>query len=293
MAPRSSSSKSVIPAGYTFLNPETMISVKGKELAEELRKKADGRDPDAFDMYVFNDFYGYGVMDLIDETLTTLHTKITKKSYDDAYPLLEAITVFMDYEDIWTQIDDAERVELTNKLYGALAVALLRGLKKAGRLDKESFPSLEYLLKGITSIGDTLDDVGCESSDYTRVSRGIARRLFKDKSKEDFDLEKKQRKEWLKSIKDKEEKGIMKAEMKIVEKQKDQEPWYMEGEVCDEDKRNSSYSLSTVYKEYKAYVPPAPKGVSRLLTPTFGWDIEEWPEKKKKQYSFEGRSTGY
>jgi hypothetical protein len=34
-----------------------MITVKGKELVEELRKKADGRDPDAFDMYLYNGMY--------------------------------------------------------------------------------------------------------------------------------------------------------------------------------------------------------------------------------------------
>lgn len=41
-------------------------------------------------------------------------------------------------------------MELTSKAYGALAIAVLRGLKKDGKLDKASFPSLETLLQGIT-----------------------------------------------------------------------------------------------------------------------------------------------
>jgi hypothetical protein len=31
-----------------------MMTLKGKQLAEDLMKKADGRNPDAFDMYLYN-----------------------------------------------------------------------------------------------------------------------------------------------------------------------------------------------------------------------------------------------
>jgi hypothetical protein len=36
------------------MGPEMMITVKGRDIAEELRVKAEGRDPDAFDMYIYN-----------------------------------------------------------------------------------------------------------------------------------------------------------------------------------------------------------------------------------------------
>ncbi|KAJ3508654.1 hypothetical protein NLJ89_g5637 [Agrocybe chaxingu] len=57
---------SVIPSGYTFLTLDTFISVPGKELAEKFAKDAENRDPDTFDMYIYNDFYPYGILNLID-----------------------------------------------------------------------------------------------------------------------------------------------------------------------------------------------------------------------------------
>ena len=181
------------------------------------------------------------------------------------------------------EIDDGDHVEVTNKVYGALAVAVLRGLKKAGRLDKEAFPSLESLLKNITSVGETLEGVGCDS-DYVPVARGIARRLFKDKSKADLELEQKQREEWFKGIKDKEEKEIMAPAMKSIAKEKEGKQWYMKGEVANEDARNSSLSLGPVYKEYKAFLSEVPK--FPMKGPS--WDIADWTPAEKKAFSFDG-----
>lgn len=279
---------SVIPPGYTFANLDTMITEKGKELADELMKKADGRNPEAFDMYVYNDFYGYGVIDLIDDTLATLNTKNAKKNYDDAYPLLEAVTLFMDEESYaWTGIDDGDHVRITNKAYGALAVAVMRGLKKTGRLSKESFPSLECLLRNIIEIGDMLDGVGCES-EYRLPIRAIARRLFKDKTKEDFALEQKQREEWVKGIKDKEVKKKLTSALKdlVKEMKEETEPWYMKGPILDEDRRNSEYSLNPVYKEYKAFLGPRNKMYIVPRDMAVGWDIGEWSDKARAQYSY-------
>ncbi len=44
----------VIPEGYTFLNAKTLITVKGKKIADELLEASEKRDPDAFDMYIYN-----------------------------------------------------------------------------------------------------------------------------------------------------------------------------------------------------------------------------------------------
>lgn len=183
-------------------------------------------------------------------------------------------------------VDDGEHVEISNKAYGALAVAVMRGLKKANRLNKESFPSLEYLLRNIVDVGENLDGVGCES-EYTLPIRAIARRLFKDKTKEDYALEQKQREEWAKGIKDKEDKKLMTSAVKDLAKElkKGEEPWYMKGEVRDEDKRNSEYSLNPVYKEYKAFLGPK----KMYIVPrdaAYGYEIGEWGPQARAKYSY-------
>lgn len=107
-----------------------MITTKGRDIAEELRVKAQGRDPDAFNMYIYNgkspaqfrvhwhasrppnalltrllvDFFPYATMDLVEKTLLNLHSKVTKKNWSDAYSILEALTVFIDMFGDWTRM---------------------------------------------------------------------------------------------------------------------------------------------------------------------------------------------
>ena len=46
--------QSLIPAGHTFLTPKTFMSQKGYDTVRELLQKADNRNPDRFDMYIYN-----------------------------------------------------------------------------------------------------------------------------------------------------------------------------------------------------------------------------------------------
>ena len=49
------------------------------------------------------DFYAYGVFDLVDSTLSTLHSKAQKKLLDEAWVVLEALSTFMEIEGSWTR----------------------------------------------------------------------------------------------------------------------------------------------------------------------------------------------
>ena len=49
------------------------------------------------------DFFPYAVLDLVEITLKSLHTKVTKKNWNDAYPILEGLTVFMSLFGDWTR----------------------------------------------------------------------------------------------------------------------------------------------------------------------------------------------
>jgi hypothetical protein len=95
------------------------MSQKGYDTVRELLQKADNRNPDRFDMYIYNgsvlqlspsqndltascvDFFCYALLDLVDKTLSTIHTKVVKRKYDEAMPLLEALTAFNDLESSW------------------------------------------------------------------------------------------------------------------------------------------------------------------------------------------------
>ncbi|RXW21964.1 hypothetical protein EST38_g3917 [Candolleomyces aberdarensis] len=281
-----------------------MITQKGHDIAEELRVKAEGRDPDAFDMYIYNgksahsrvastrlqsrrqltlpvpDFFPYATLDLVEKTLKNLHSKVTKKNWNDAYPILEGLTVFIGLFGDWTQCDDGDLVKLTIKTYGALAVAVLRGLKKDNKLDQASFPSLESLLHAIVDTAEMLDE---DDADYAMVARGIARRLFKDKTEADFALEQKQREEWLATITDEEDRNELTPIIQDMAKENGvAEPWYMKGDVLSEDKRISSLSLTPVWKEYKSHLADVPEGPMKGPS----WDIRNWSDADKRPFQF-------
>lgn len=45
------------------------------------------------------DFHGYAILDLVDGTLSKIHTKLIKKHYEEAFHLLEGLTAFQCLED--------------------------------------------------------------------------------------------------------------------------------------------------------------------------------------------------
>ncbi|KAJ7590663.1 hypothetical protein C8J56DRAFT_933537 [Mycena floridula] len=272
--------KSVIPKGYTFMAPSFMVSEEGKKLFEELSKKADNRLPDAFDMYIYNDFYSYGVLDLIDHTLSTLHHKYTKKEFAEAMPVLEALTLLMTGEDSWTGCDDGDRVAATNVSYGALAVAIFRGLKKQNRLNTEEFPSLEYLLRNIAEFGEQMLELLCCDASYHRVCKAIGWNLFHGKEAANLKRHNARVAEWMKSLSKTERKNMEEEDDDDEEESTDL--WYKDGEHEDENEKHKDLALSRVWKEYRDMAKQHPFPLRGPPT----WDLTEWSKKDKAPFLF-------
>jgi len=185
----------------------------------------------------------------------------------------------------FAECDDGERVQVTNKVYGASAVTVLRGLHKAGRLNPAEFPSLENLLKTIASFGETMESCSC-SSHYAKLARAIARRLFKDKTEADLALEKARLNEWVESFEDKKERDEIKADLKEKEEEDDdgsEKSWFKKGKICDEDEKDPDWVLSRVWKEYKSHLSSVPSGPMRGPG---SWDINKWSAAQKKPFEF-------
>ncbi|KIM46333.1 hypothetical protein M413DRAFT_36146, partial [Hebeloma cylindrosporum] len=269
-----------IPAGHTFLELQ-LVSVEGKAAAEKLLTQAGNRCPDAFDMYIYNDFFAYGVLDLVDKTLSSLQSKIKKKEWEEAYTTLEGFIIFLGFESVWAQCDDGDRVDVTNKTIGASAIAVLRGLDKENKLDAAHFPSLEALLKNLVTLSEEMD-----GSSYGLLCKAIARRIFSDKSEEELNLEISQMEEWVDGLDD-EEKEEASAELKALKKKREApefKPWYNKGKVCDEKTKNPDFTLSRVWKEYKDYISGAP---SLPMRGPAKWDISKWTAAERRPFEFD------
>jgi len=145
------------------------------------------------------------------------------------------------------------------------------------------YPSLETLLRGIVTWGDEMPF----DHSYPAVCRAIAGRLFKVKSATDKALENARTKEWVKGLEDKEEKKELLNQLKEIEKEDAKgKPWFMKGEVEDENLRDADLTLSRVWKDYKDILreyPDYPMRGSRY------WDLTEWNDEEKKPFEFGGR----
>lgn len=277
---------SAIPAGYAFMDYETLtiMSCKGKEIFEDLVKKAAGRNPDAFDMYIYNDFYSYAVLDLVDKTLATAHTKITQKAYQDTYHLLEALTLFNDYDTSWPMSDDGDRTKITNKAHGALVVAMLRGFEAEGKLNTTHLPGLEGYLRTTAEWAEQMSRLSCDSS-YGAYCKAIGKKLFKNKSPEDVAREKSWLEEWITGL-DEEDRAEVRENLKEQAQEKaskTKKAWYAgAGDVDDDD-----HVLSRVWKEYKQYLAGVPK---KPLCGPGTWDISKWTAAQKEEFKFKDGS---
>ena len=59
-----------------------IVTKKGYELMKEWLIQADKRCPDNFDMYIFNDFYGYGICEVIENmVILPIHVLCFKRYY--------------------------------------------------------------------------------------------------------------------------------------------------------------------------------------------------------------------
>ncbi|TRM67005.1 hypothetical protein BD626DRAFT_566052 [Schizophyllum amplum] len=281
-----------LPDGYTFLNPSSMISKTGKELTIQLFDEADKRDPDLHDMYIYNDFFAYAVLDLIDKRLSTLHTQIGKKDWRVCVSQLEALTVFMLRTNAWGMADDGERVRLTGTVYGACLVTVLRGLKKAGELNTDAYPALEYLLKPAAELGDSLRGIDA-GSDFDLVCKGIGQRLFGSQSRTEMRaLHLARRTAWMETL-DGEEKKLMEeafADPDAIDSDEEQEekPWWDGGKEGAEDVDDEDFVLSRVWKEYKGYLADVP---TKPLRGPPKWDLTKWSKQEKAAFSFDAMGS--
>jgi hypothetical protein len=181
--------------------------------------------------------------------------------------------------------DDGQRVEVTNKVYGAMVVTLLRAINKDGRLDTTHFPALEFFLKHVVEWCKEMKGMS-RSPNYDLVCKAIGRRLFKDKSEDYIAMEKARMEEWIKGLNPEEQTEVRQG-IEEIEKEEKKKPWYFGGKSSDEQDKDRDFVLSRVWKEYKEYLATVPRVPMRGPG---SWDISRWTAAQKKPFEFAGMS---
>lgn len=182
-------------------------------------------------------------------------------------------------------VDDGELTEFVDQVYGALLVALMRALKKEGRLNVDNFPALENVLKQASKWGRGMPSPGV----YRIVLQGIGKRLFGNKSEETLALEKARVEEWMKTLPEDQlkqvqgmlDEGDEDEDEDEEEMGEDKKPWWDDGPAL-EDYKDTDLTLSRVWKEYRAHLRQYPSVPMRGPC----WDLNTWSDKDKAPFLF-------
>ncbi|KAG6817839.1 hypothetical protein H0H87_001671 [Tephrocybe sp. NHM501043] len=174
--------------------------------------------------------------------------------------------------DASTQVsDDGRRTMLTDKVYGALVVAMFKGLESQKNSIQPSFRAS----KVTSEWADQMKGLNC-SAQYGPYCKILGMKLFAGKSTED----------WLGA----DEQASIKEDMEEDEDDDEEEPeaWYAKPGVADE----GDLVLSRAWKEYKAYLDTVPR---KPMKGPGSWDISKWTSAQKKPFSFDegGDSDDY
>ncbi|KDQ64402.1 hypothetical protein JAAARDRAFT_683621 [Jaapia argillacea MUCL 33604] len=235
---------------YTYFTREIFISERAKQLLEDLLKKADDRDParliSTFTMSNI-DFFNYALLDLVDKTLSTIHTKIIKKENDEAMYLLEALTVFMNLESSWP----------------------------------------DTILKLAAEWGHAMASMSCDSPYYfvckgigKRLFKGKSDEVkaLEESRLEEWiqSLDAKNQKAVREAIKEDEEEDA-----ELAAEGKPTKTWYS-GKADEED--DDDYRLTRIWKEYKDYLSGVP---TKPLRGPPKWDISKWSQAEKAAFSLD------
>lgn len=282
MEPETTSTKT-IPSGYTFMGHGILVSEKAKEVVLDLLDKAEKRNPDAQGMYVYNDYYSYALHNLAESLMISVRAQVIKKNWVEAYHAVEALTIFLDFEPDWTHCDDGELTRNANKLYSALLLSVLKGLKDANQLDPTIFPSLETVLRVAYDVGKDLEGVDLKAA-YVATCKAIANRLFKDTTAADQILNEARHREFVTNIEDAEQKEMVLEGMEqYLEKCKTEKPWFLKGKIGQEEYKDLSKAVTTAWNKYKAIAPNGPfRGPPE-------WDITKWTDEDKKPFMLGNR----
>lgn len=179
----------------------------------------------------------------------------------------------------FTGCDDGDLTKAANKLYGALLLEILKGLKGTDQLSPKTFPNLENVLHSAFTFGGYMNDCDCESK-YTSFCKAIANSIFKDTTTTDQALYEAMLREYADTFDNEEQKSSILEDIdEYVEQVKEEKVvWYKKGKAGKDEIKTTG--LAKAWNEYKGMAPVAPfKGPPE-------WDLTKWSARDKHPFLF-------
>ncbi|CAF0915420.1 unnamed protein product [Adineta steineri] len=188
-------------------NEPFIISKTARFWNQKYRKVLRHVNPDAFGMYIHNDFSCYGELEVVEncllditkaifivqqgflERLNYVRKPADKINYVLGFRRIEALSILLDFTDGISGIDDGERFGEIMRVIGACYVTILRGLlpqimfKKVENTDKnlvkklntisKQIPNFKQVLERALVVGYNFLTIGDVCSAYTNILQTV------------------------------------------------------------------------------------------------------------------------
>lgn len=118
------------------------VSKAGMKKAFEIRKEVDMRDPDLHAMYIYNDFAGYGITEVMDNVLAEFNKVIFKKEVSaiEKWTIVEGLVTYLYMEDHtpWMINDNPDAIQEVLNMFGIMYITALEMLHESNLLPTSS-----------------------------------------------------------------------------------------------------------------------------------------------------------
>jgi len=142
--------------------------------------------PDLFDMYLFNDYHGYGTIELVEDLLVAFNQEYTKTaakmSIDNMWAIMATLGHWLQDTGTlmrWQSVDDGERVHKLMALIGCGFLTMLDCVDRFGSLGRDSeFKDLGLVMSLYLRFSDGLEDYSIdeESMAWRKYVIGYAKK---------------------------------------------------------------------------------------------------------------------
>ncbi|KAI9794952.1 MAG: hypothetical protein M1833_007326 [Piccolia ochrophora] len=147
----------------------------GTDYMQNLGEELEKRDQDMHDIYVFNDFSGYGQHEVVHNVLKDFNKEFSKKEAAPAtfWSMIEGLACFVasDDKNDWFMIDDCDSLGATIEIVGVAVISTMRFLAQKGLLSASSpFKNIGLVAGLYLSFARDWEEIG-EDCDATWASR--------------------------------------------------------------------------------------------------------------------------
>ncbi|KAF5565734.1 hypothetical protein FPHYL_4135 [Fusarium phyllophilum] len=134
------------------------------------------RSPDDFDLYIYNDFGGYGALEVLENIIAQFNLVFKPKStYRNFWPEVEGLAMILRGGLLeYVMIDDGARVQVTCEVVGDLILATIEALKKQDVFKPDSeIRNLGLVLFMFIRWGREQSDYGVEEENWSWIYKII------------------------------------------------------------------------------------------------------------------------